>query len=413
MRTPYCRPFVPAFGLLLLAACTDSSPVAPPPTAPPPSVAPPAATPPAVAPPATVADAPVPEMPEVLAADPQVPPAPHPAAEAPAPADLLAVLAALPDTAAGPAPQLSELRGMLSEIPPEFTPPAEGADMFTALEPELRRAQRALGAASALAVALTDAAARAELREMASDLLQRIRPVFFHRVTNLVKSIPQDLRGMATSELDALKQRVNSGIGEADRFVRLYPGDPGLSRVRAYLARLLFLQSSVAMKEWEDAYEARAGRKAAIEEIITWKTLYFDRIFQLVDAALSDAQLDDGLREQTTKLKADALGHMARNAEAAALYVDHLRRWPSSPSAKDGLAYVNAGQRYLYAEDGAKAEAILREGMAKAADTPYFSHIGDFFFKALTATGNLEDAEALWLKHGPVYLARADDPTRS
>ncbi len=309
--------------------------------------------------------------------------------------------------AQGP-PTLQSARDLLSLVVPDFKLPEKG-DPYVAAEIQRRRARLAASQFQVLEKSNLEPADRAELQEMKRELTARLQPILIAYLRALDKSLPQDFRGVSKAEIQEYKKRVATGIKEAEYFLENYPQAPQKAEIQAYLARLLLVNSSVYLYDWTKTYEKEQGRRPSAEEVREKRRAYFGRILQLVESSLSDPNLPPGLKPRLEKLKGDALVSLGRRVEAAKQYIAFLRTYPNAPEVRSGLIYINAGQQFLYAEQGAEAEKILREGMQHGDKQEYFPHLVDFFYKSLTATGKLEEAVALWEKWGPVFVKRGAD----
>lgn len=344
--------------------------------------------------------------------------APAPAAAAAAPASASPAPAAA-DSAAQTVPPpepridtLDELKRTLAEIPPAFAPSPDGGDPFRACDALRAKARGAHAAAQRLLGSAVDSVQKAELEDILKTIALRREPIGIAYLRALLGGVPSALQDLSREKIEMLKVNVAIGIEEAERFTAAYPQSKDISEARFYLMRLLFLNVDVAAKDWADAFERTHGAKPTIQERDAFRDAFFERIFGLLEMLEKDAALPETFKERTLKIKADAFSSVGQPAKAADLYAAHIAAWPGSDDVKSGLSYMAAIQHYLYAELPEKAQALGRRGMAACDNTKFFPHIADFHFKALVATGKLEDAEALWLKYMPIFTQRGNDPAR-
>ncbi len=347
-------------------------------------------------------------MPPATPTNPATPAAPPPPTlRSPA---VAAVLAPQPPEISVETPE--QLAQLVSEVPPSFTLPDNYPNRFTPSDAQRRKARAAYTAALRFADGATDPGRKAEFQEIAKTLTARLQPIDIIYLRALLDGIPVELQDLKRDQIDMLKVNVALGIQEAEFYLTAYPQAKELNDVRVGLARLLFLNCEVAQKNWEDAQEKARGSKPSIEERIAHRDSYFKRLLAFLDEAEKDPALADNLKQRSLKLRADTFAGTDNPAKAAECYVELLKKWSSADEVKSGLTYVNAVQQYLYAELPEKAEEIGRQAMATCDNTKYYPHLADFQFKALTATGKLEEAEALWLKLMPVFGAREKELNR-
>jgi len=328
--------------------------------------------------------------------------------------------AAAADAAARTAPpaeprieNLDDLKRTVAEIPPAFACPSTESDRFRACDAMRVKAHGAHAAAARLLASAADSVQKAELEEISKTIALRREPIAIAYLRALLEGVPSALQDLSAEKIENLKRNVAVGIEEGEHYIAAYPQSKAISEARFYLMRLLFLNAEVAAKNWADAFELARGAAPTLAERETFRESYFARIFHLIEAIEKDAALPATFKERTLKIKADAFSSTGKAAQAADLYVAHIAAWPGSDDVKSGLSYMAAIQHYLYAEVPEKAEALGRRAIAACDNTKFFPHIVDFYFKALTATGKLQDAETLWLKYMPIFTQRAEDAKRA
>lgn len=305
---------------------------------------------------------------------------------------------------------LPQLQAFLSEIPPSFKLKADDKTPLATCEPLMARVTQARKMSDTLGKQAMDEGQKAELAELTAALKSRARPIIHQYLASLTLDLPRDFRGIKKDRMNIIKVRVIKAIPEAVYFIKAYPKAPELTEVKFYLANLLFLNSSVALKLQADLWEKQHKEKPPAEIRGAWKEKYFDQIFSLMKPVLPDTKLPDAIMERAVKLQADSLASMHKRKEAAELYMKHLRRWPNSVFVKTGVQWLNIAQNYLYAQMPEPAAKILAEGAIKSKGTLYHPYVMNVYFKALKATGQLEKAKALAIELGKLGKTMAKKP---
>ncbi len=312
----------------------------------------------------------------------------------------------------GPA-SMDRVRNLLSQIPPSFTPDASEGKQYVACELQRRGVRKTNTMIAALEGMNLDQADKAELAEIKKELVRRREAICGHYLRAVDRYIPSDFRDVPRNKMDEYRALVATAQEEAEYFVTTYPTSKWATEARYYLARLLFLNINIYLTDLAEDYKDKTGKRAPADLRSTWKTTYFDRIFDLLKKAREAEDLPARLERPAMKLWADALINVGKRTEGAAEYIEYIQKYPKAPTVVSGLTYVIAGQQFLYAQKPAEAEKILLKALKVGDKLDYHPHVIDFLYKSYTALGKIEEAEALWQKWGPEFVDRSKDSQRS
>ncbi len=308
---------------------------------------------------------------------------------------------------------IDRLRNVLSETAPSFAPSGSTERRYADCEVQRRRTVLGRRLIEALEGKDLEPADRAELAEMKKELLRRLEPILYHYLRTVDQSVPTDFRGYSREQMDSFKVMVHTAIGEGEFFVRTYPMSKWSTEVRYYLGRLLFLNIEVHLAQRAEEHRKETGKGAPATLRATWRKAYLNRVSGLLETVRNATGVPGELQQPLAKLWADVLIRDGRREEGARHYTRYVRAYPKASDVASGLVYIMAAQQFLYAEKPAEAEKILKQALALGDAFEYHPHVIEFYFKALTALGKLEEAEALWLTWGPRFVERSRDRARS